>query len=309
MIQEQTEAQAYWDANPNAIHSGHTFAPGSAYFAEWAMEHRYSTEPSIDYFARFDMHKDDDVLDLGCGLGFDTIRFARTAKSVTGVDFSAQSLELAEMHAKALAVNMKYQEHPTFVLAGADSLPFDDDSFDYIWCHGVIHHMEDPTLAVREIHRVLRKGGTAHVMVYHRNSWFAKGLIPRVVAPIVRTSLALRHTPAWPAVRRALPYRVRQLVEIMARDGYDAERLLTLSTDWSTTDESGVNPISRFYSKADAIEMFRWYDFDYVAADVRTLYHFPPVPSELRTYLERKYGGFVYVTAMKEWGEFLGRPS
>jgi ubiquinone/menaquinone biosynthesis C-methylase UbiE len=53
----------------------------------------------------------------------------------------------------------------------AEHMSFPDASFDYIWTWGVIHHSADTSRVLREMRRVLRPGGRATVMVYHR-SWF-----------------------------------------------------------------------------------------------------------------------------------------
>jgi ubiquinone/menaquinone biosynthesis C-methylase UbiE len=50
-------------------------------------------------------------------------------------------------------------------------LPFQDESFDVAYSNGVLHHTPDTAGAVREIHRVLKSGGQARVMLYHRGSW------------------------------------------------------------------------------------------------------------------------------------------
>jgi SAM-dependent methyltransferase len=53
----------------------------------------------------------------------------------------------------------------------AEDMEFADDSFDFIWSWGVIHHSADTQRALREMHRVLRKNGTCTVMVYYRSWW------------------------------------------------------------------------------------------------------------------------------------------
>ena len=59
----------------------------------------------------------------------------------------------------------------SFQTADAENLEFADDSFDLVYSHGVLHHTPDTEGAVREIYRVLRPGGRAVVMLYHRDSY------------------------------------------------------------------------------------------------------------------------------------------
>ena len=64
----------------------------------------------------------------------------------------------------------------------AEHLEFPDETFDFVWSWGVIHHSANTEAIIREIHRVLKPGGEARVMVYHRNSinfWIGLILIRR----------------------------------------------------------------------------------------------------------------------------------
>jgi 2-polyprenyl-3-methyl-5-hydroxy-6-metoxy-1,4-benzoquinol methylase len=104
------------------------------------------------------------ILDVGCGVGFWLIEFARHgATDISGVDLSARSVELARLHCQAHDVPAKIQT------ANAEALDFAAETFDHVNCHGVVHHTVHPEAAVREIHRVLKIGGTATIAVYYRN--------------------------------------------------------------------------------------------------------------------------------------------
>jgi len=59
----------------------------------------------------------------------------------------------------------------TIIRMDAEKLEFADHSFDFIWSWGVIHHSSNPRRILEEIRRVLRTGGQAITMVYHRNFW------------------------------------------------------------------------------------------------------------------------------------------
>lgn len=96
------------------------------------------------------------LLDVGCGPGTITVDLARLVApgDVTGVDLEPSQLELARAHAAANQVeNVRFQATDVY------SLPFDNDSFDGVFLHGVLEHLTDPVRGLREVLRVLKRGG------------------------------------------------------------------------------------------------------------------------------------------------------
>jgi SAM-dependent methyltransferase len=63
--------------------------------------------------------------------------------------------------------------------ADAESLPYNDATFDFVWSWGVIHHSARTTRIVREIARVLKPEGQTRVMVYNRDGTVARLLLMR----------------------------------------------------------------------------------------------------------------------------------
>src|SRR4051794_30369962 len=114
--------------------------------------------------ARFDAWRDRDVLEAGCGIGTDGVRFARAGARYTGIDFSATALALARRRFGEQRVG------GTLLEGSITELPFGDGSFDLVYSNGVIHHVPDAARAVAELRRVLRPGGEVVAMVYHRRS-------------------------------------------------------------------------------------------------------------------------------------------
>ncbi|HEX7291847.1 MAG TPA: methyltransferase domain-containing protein [Conexibacter sp.] len=105
-----------------------------------------------------------DVLDVGCGQGIDVARFAAAGARVTGVDLTPRHVELASAHLAAIGLEA------TIVQGDAEELPFEDASFDRVSSNGVLHHTPGFERALREVHRVLRPGGEARIVLYNRSS-------------------------------------------------------------------------------------------------------------------------------------------
>src|SRR2546428_10890270 len=104
------------------------------------------------------------LLEIGCGMGTDLLQFARGGAKVTGTDLTPRSIEISRRHLTM------YGESGDFAIVDCETLPFANESFDVVYSNGVLHHTPDTAGAVREIHRVLRPGGQARVMLYHRGS-------------------------------------------------------------------------------------------------------------------------------------------
>jgi SAM-dependent methyltransferase len=99
----------------------------------------------------------EDVLDVGCGAGMDTLVAAQMvghAGSVTGIDMTADMVAKARRSVATMGV-----AHVTIVEGSAEQLPFDDASFDVVISNGVIDLIPDKDAVFAEITRVLRPGG------------------------------------------------------------------------------------------------------------------------------------------------------
>lgn len=236
-------------------------APGTPEFFTEVEQQRYSLEPHILEMARFDNWAGKDVLDVGCGIATDGVRFARAGARYVGIDRSPVALELAERRFQLEGLN------GSIIQGSATELPFDDESFDLIWSHGVIHHIAATDVAVQEFHRVLRPGGIATVMLYHRRSF---NYVVTVMG--VRRMLAgLLIIPGGvPAVAKIVGEN-RAVLEghrrLLGQHGlnYLTDRQLFLSNNT----DGPHNPLSKAYTREEAKKLFS--RFAIVQTDVRYL--------------------------------------
>ena len=137
---------------------------GSRTFFDSVEAERYRRQPFMREAVGFDRYAGRTLLEIGCGLGTDSLQFARGGALVTGVDLTEQSIELARRRFEMYGVP------GTFQVADAEQLPFPDASFDVVYSFGVLHHTPDTPRAVREVARVLKPGGEIVIMLYHRHS-------------------------------------------------------------------------------------------------------------------------------------------
>jgi len=127
-------------------------------------DHRYNVEPFIHSVAQFTRHHGKKLLEIGVGAGTDHLQWARAGLDCHGVDLTDEAIETTRRRLEIyeLSSNLKRID--------AESLPFEDNSFDIVYSWGVIHHSERPDRIIAEIHRVLKKGGVFIGMMYGRYS-------------------------------------------------------------------------------------------------------------------------------------------
>jgi SAM-dependent methyltransferase len=106
-----------------------------------------------------DLVRDATILEVGCGDGAFTKSLAEYSSQVTAIDLSSHQVA---QNARAYP-EIQFLQHDV-----AQPLPFEDGSYDVIWCSEVLEHLFDPGFALREMHRVLVPGGRLLVTVpYH----------------------------------------------------------------------------------------------------------------------------------------------
>ena len=139
---------------------------GTREFFDDLDDYRFDKLHYLPVLVDFSGYAGKQLLEVGCGIGTDLVRFARGGALVTGVDLSQTAIDLARRN---------FDEHgvaaANLEVANAEALPFADNTFDVVYGHGVIQYTAHPDRLIAECHRVLRPGGAGIFMVYNRISW------------------------------------------------------------------------------------------------------------------------------------------
>ncbi|GHT85730.1 hypothetical protein FACS1894137_10390 [Spirochaetia bacterium] len=162
------EVRSYWNNRPcNLRHSSKEI--GSREYFDEVESRKYFVEPHIPFFAEFERWKGKKVLEIGCGIGTDTMNFARAGAYVTACDLSEESLSLARKRAEIYHL----EDRITFYQCNAEQLSkvVPVETYDLVYSFGVIHHTPHPMEIIGEIRKYMNKDSLFKIMVYNRLSW------------------------------------------------------------------------------------------------------------------------------------------
>jgi ubiquinone/menaquinone biosynthesis C-methylase UbiE len=117
------------------------------------------------------------LLEIGCGMGYDSLEFLRRGVKVTATDLTPNAVKMARKHFEIENVTAEDVRVESVL-----DLSFRDETFDAVWANGVVHATGNTPLALQEIRRVLKPGGRAIISHFYRKpSWmYALKLIPGV---------------------------------------------------------------------------------------------------------------------------------
>lgn len=292
--QLKSEIRDFWNANP----CGSKFAEqeiGTPEFFRRVEQHRYATEWHIPLVVDFPAWAGKRVLEVGCGLGTDAVNFARAGADYTGIDLTPRSIELVKKRFEQEGLRGR------LLNADAENLPFPDDFYDLAYSHGVLHHTPDTARAINELHRVLKPGGVAMVMLYHRDSYNYYGNIfglRRVGAHLLRYHWGPRLVNLLTGENIAALERLRSDMLANPRKFFSEDEFLNQNTD------GAGNPLAKVYTRAEGKALFNRF------AEVRTEAHFLnkrwiPVlgrilPRSLEGALASRWGWHLWMIARKE---------
>ena len=152
------------------------------------------------------------VLEIGCGMGCMAMNWAQRGADVTAIDLNPVSIAQTKLRFELFGLSGDVRE------ADAEDLPFADDSFDFVYSWGVLHHTPGIRQAIDEVYRVLRPGCRVGLMLYNRESilyrysiGYAEGIVNAERFFLDELALASRYgdgaraegnSYTWPVTRR-----------------------------------------------------------------------------------------------------------
>lgn len=258
----------YWDGRPCNIRHSPKEVGTREYFDE-VEARKYFVEPHILRFADFPRWRGRRVLEIGCGIGTDTINFARHGAAVTAVDLSEKSLDIARKRAEVYGLG----DRITFYQGDSEELSsfVPVEPYDLVYSFGVIHHTPHPPRVIDQIRRYVRPGTAIKIMVYHRRSW-------KVVEILLRygkgrfwdlNGLVARYSEAQTGCPVTYTYRPHEVAELL--------RGFRITEMWID-------------------HIFPYRVDDYVRFRYKKVWYFRLMPSPLARWMERRLGWHLCVT-------------
>jgi ubiquinone/menaquinone biosynthesis C-methylase UbiE len=156
-----------WGSSPAGATHAPGLEPGTKEFFDAVIKKRSDYELTwLNELIPFQAMRGKNVLELGCGAGYDAYEFCRHGAEYTGIDIAPENPVRTKKHLGF------YGYSPKAMQGDAENLSFKDQSFDIVFSNGVLHHTPDIEKSFREVYRVLKNEGVFWVIVYHKNSIF-----------------------------------------------------------------------------------------------------------------------------------------
>ena len=160
------QVKNFWDNRPCNINHSLKKIGSKEYFNE-VEQKRYKVEPHILDFVKFPKWVNKNVLEIGCGIGTETINFLRNGSFYDGTDLSKESLKIAKKRVEVFGYKSNLYEGNAEELRSF--LPL--KKYDLIYSFGVIHHSPCPEKIISEIKHYMHDRSELLIMLYAKNSW------------------------------------------------------------------------------------------------------------------------------------------
>jgi SAM-dependent methyltransferase len=164
----------YWNRQPcNIRHSRKPF--GTREYYDEVEARKYFVEPHIPEFAQFQRWKNKKVLEIGCGIGTDSVNFARAGADLTIIELSEESLAICKKRFAVFGLKAQFYNGSAEELTSF--LPL--KSYDLVYSFGVIHHTPRPERALAQILDYCKPETELRLMLYAKWSWKVLWIVMR----------------------------------------------------------------------------------------------------------------------------------
>jgi SAM-dependent methyltransferase len=209
---------------------------------------------------------DKQVLEIGLGEGSDSERLIRNGAHWSGVDLTTESVE--RVKTRLILRELPYQ---ALRQGSVLDLPFDDDTFDMIFSHGVLHHVPEIKQAQKEIHRVLRPSGELVIMLYAR--WSLNYLVS--IGLIRRAALLAAYPLAKAKILKFIPAQSMLAAHLDNATNMGLFRYLRLDEFVHHNTDGPANPYALVYDRRRVEQDFPSFR---VTRTYKRFMHAPPLP-------------------------------
>lgn len=237
-----SDVRNFWNEHPLFTGEG----DASAGTKEWFLQHEktIATDCLISPYdfsllVPSNLNPTAKILDVGCGPGYWVRYFlSRGFQNITACDLTESAVELAKQSLRLFDLDKSWQGE--VITGNAESLPFEDGTFDHVNCQGVIHHTPDTKACLHEFYRVLKPGGTVSFSVYHKNTILRFPVLFKFVQRVSR------------ALKVGLSGRGRENMVAEAKTPAELVRVY----------DGADNPIGKAYTYKELLELMEYQDAD-----------------------------------------------
>ena len=267
----------FWGTRPCGVAHSDQPTDSRAFFEE-TERHRFDEvhldwdRPFMKEAMDFSKYTGKKVLEVGVGIGVDSMQWSRSGNNVFGVDYNLPSVQITKARFKEAGAQ------GTFLNSDAENLPFADNSFDVVYSFGVLHHTPGTEKAIHEVYRCLKPGGHAIIMLYYKWSAMTWGTIV--------LGNGIRQGGLW---------KTKSLADLISR-----------YTEWDSQTETNICPLTKVYSKREARKMFRPFKDPQMELHYLWPGHFGPfrrllplVPKSAKRNLHKVFGWNLVIKASK----------
>ena len=166
------QVKSFWDRRPCNIRHSDKPVGTKEYFDE-VEARKYFVEPHILGFAQHERWKGKKVLEIGCGIGTDSLRFARAGADITCTDLSESSLDLTKQRFNVYGLRASFYQGNAEELSSF--IPV--EPYDLIYSFGVIHHTPNPRRVIEQLSHYVHPGTEIRIMLYSKWSWKALWIV------------------------------------------------------------------------------------------------------------------------------------